>query len=80
MVLLAVLLPRYTDPAADFVVGQMLLLGILFCLTAIVGDGSWALLASRAQPWLAGDPRRLAWTSAAGGLVSIALGLLLLAG
>ncbi len=65
---------------SDYMVGQMIALGALFCLIAIVSDGTWAVLAARARSWLAHDPRHLAWTSVAGGLVMIALGLLLLLG
>ncbi|MEX1294698.1 MAG: LysE family translocator [Candidatus Limnocylindrales bacterium] len=79
LVLLATLLPGYVDLEAGLVIGQMLLLGALFCLTALVSDGAWATLAAGARPLLAGDPRRLAWASVAGGLLTIAVGLLLLA-
>jgi threonine/homoserine/homoserine lactone efflux protein len=80
VVVLAALLPQYVDPEAGPVAAQMLLLGALFCLIAVVSDGAWAVLAARARLWLASDPRRLVWTSVAGGLVMVALGLLLLLG
>lgn len=80
VVFLAALLPQYVDPEAGLVAGQMLLLGALFCLIAVVSDGAWAVLASRARLWLASDPQRLVRASLAGGLVMVALGLLLLAG
>lgn len=78
IVFLAALLPQYVDPDSGHVAGQMLLLGALFCLIAIVSDGTWAVLAARARLCLASDPRRSVWTSVAGGLVMVALGLLLL--
>ena len=80
VVFLAALLPQYVDPEAGLVPAQMLLLGALFCLIAIVSDGTWALLAARARLWLASDPHRLVSTSVAGGLVMVALGLFLLLG
>ena len=60
--------------------GQMIVLGALCCHIAIVSDGTWAMAAARARLWLASEPRRLMWTSVAGGLVMMALGLLLLLG
>ena len=80
LVVLAVLLPRYADSDASPVQFQMLALGALFCAIAIVSDGSWALGAAGARRWLASDPRRLAQTSVAGGVVMIALGLFLALG
>ena len=80
VVFLAALLPQYVEPAAGLVAARMIALGALFCLIAIVSDGAWAVLAARARLWLASDPRRLVWTSVAGGLVRVALGLLLLLG
>lgn len=80
IVFLAALLPQYVDPAAGFVPAQMVVLGGLFCLIAIVSDGAWAVLAARARLWLASDSRRLVWTSVAGGLMMVGLGLLLVLG
>ena len=80
IVFLAALLPQWVDPGAGSVPAQMIALGALFCGIAVVSDGAWAVLAARARRWLASDPRRLTWTSVAGGLVMIALGLLLLLG
>jgi threonine/homoserine/homoserine lactone efflux protein len=80
VVFLAALLPQYVDPAAGFVPAQMVVLGGLFCLIAIVSDGAWAVLAARARLWLASDSRRLVWTSVAGGLMMVGLGLLLVLG
>ena len=80
VVFLAALLPQYVDPEAGLVPAQMLLLGALFCLIALVSDGAWAVLAARARLWFASDPRRLVWTSVAGGVVMVGLGLFLLLG
>ena len=79
VIFLAALLPQYVDPASGIVAGQMVALGGLFCLIAIASDSLWAMLAARARLWLARDPRRLSRTAVAGGVVMVALGLLLLA-
>jgi len=80
IIFLAALLPQYVAPEGGPVAAQMIALGALFCCLAIVGDGAWAVLAARARSWLSGDPRRLTWMSVGGGLVMIALGLLLATG
>lgn len=80
LVFLAALLPRYVDPGAGTVAGQMLALGALFCLIALVSDGAWAMLAAQARAWLASEPGRLVRASVAGGLVMIVLGSLLALG
>lgn len=79
VIFLAALLPQYVDPTTGIVAGQMVVLGGLFCLIAIASDSLWAVLAARARLWFARDPRRLTWTAVAGGVVMVALGLLLLA-
>jgi len=79
VIFLAALLPQYVDPASGIVAGQMVVLGGLFCLIAIASDSLWAVLAARARLWFTRDPRRLTWTAVAGGVVMVALGLLLLA-
>jgi threonine/homoserine/homoserine lactone efflux protein len=53
---------------------QMLLLGVVFLLIAVVCDSSWALIAGSARAWFARSPRRLALIGGAGGLAMIGLG------
>lgn len=79
VIFLAALLPQYVDPASGIVAGQMVVLGGLFCLIAIASDSLWAVLAARARLWFTRDPRRLTWTAVGGGVVMVALGLLLFA-
>jgi len=80
LVFLAVLLPGFVKVEAATAPWQILTLGSIFCLIAVVSDGTWAILAARARPWLASDPRRLSASSVGGGLVMVALGLRLVAG
>ena len=79
-VLLATLLPGHVDTGAVSPPVQMLVLGAVFCAIAIVSDGSWAMGAAQARRWLASDPRRLAWASAASGCTLLGLAVLLAAG
>jgi threonine/homoserine/homoserine lactone efflux protein len=67
-------LPQFADRSAGHVPAQMLLLGAVFLLIAVVCDSSWALLAGWARTWLARSPRRLALVGGTGGLVMIGIG------
>lgn len=80
VVFLAALLPGYVEPARGFVPAQMIALGAVFCAIAILSDGAWAVAAARARRWFASDPRRLTWSSVAGGVVMIGLAVLLASG
>ncbi|WP_245862186.1 LysE family translocator [Phycicoccus duodecadis] len=72
-VLLAAVLPQFVDPAGQ--VGlQLLVLGPVFAVIALVGDGTVALLASRFRDWFAGSPRRMERVGGAGGLMMVGLG------
>jgi threonine/homoserine/homoserine lactone efflux protein len=68
------ILPQFVDPSAGAVAVQLLLLGAVFCLIALVCDSMWALAAGAARTWLAGSPRRLAAIGGTGGVVMIGLG------
>ena len=74
IVFFAALLPQFVAPAAGWVPGQILLLGICLPMTAVLSDTVWALVASGARAWFARSPRRLALIGGAGGLVMIGLG------
>lgn len=72
-VLLAALLPQFVDPAGS--VGlQLLVLGPVFAVVALVGDGTVALLASRFREWFARSPRRMERVGGTGGLMMVGLG------
>jgi threonine/homoserine/homoserine lactone efflux protein len=70
-------LPEFTTDAAGHlpVQVQMLILGALFPVIALVLDSAWAALAGTARQWLVRSPRRLALIGGAGGLVMIGLGI-----
>lgn len=74
IVFLVVALPQFTNPAAGNVPVQMLLLGLLFPIVALIFDSAWALAAATARTWLARSPRRLELIGGAGGLMMIGLG------
>ena len=81
IVFLVVVLPEFTarGPGHLPVPAQMLIIGALFPIIALVLDGAWAAAAGTARQWFTGSPRRLALIGGAGGLVMIGLGVSLAA-
>ena len=77
IVFFIVALPEFTSRAAGHlpVQAQMLVLGALFPVIALVLDSVWATMAGTARQWFASSPRRLALIGGTGGLVMIGLGL-----
>ncbi len=69
IVFMVVALPQFTDGTA-----QMLLLGALFPVLAVLCDSVWAFAAATARTWFARSPRRLAAIGGTGGLMMIGLG------
>lgn len=67
-------LPQFVDVRAGQVPLQMMVLGLVFTLVALVFDSIWALLAGAARSWFASSPRRLAAIRATGGGMMIGLG------
>ncbi len=75
IIFLAAILPQFVDERAAAPAGvQMLVLGTIFLLLAVVCDSCWAMVAGSARQALASSPRRLERLGAAGGLVMIGLG------
>ena len=74
-----VALPAFTDRRAGNLVLQMLVLGLVFPVIALVLDSVWAVAAGTASQWLARSPRRLAAIGGTGGLAMIGLGVSLAA-
>jgi threonine/homoserine/homoserine lactone efflux protein len=74
-------LPAFTTSAPGHlpVPAQMLILGALFPVIALVLDSGWAAAAGTARQWLVRSPRRLALIGGTGGLVMIGLGVSLAA-
>ncbi|MFH8337611.1 LysE family translocator [Streptomyces sp. AM6-12] len=75
MVFFAAVLPQFVDRAQGRVPLQMLLLGLVFNVLALVSDSVWGLAASAARGWFARSPRRLSAVGGVGGLTMIGLGM-----
>ncbi|MFI9172801.1 LysE family translocator [Streptomyces lincolnensis] len=75
IVFFAAVLPQFVDRAHGQVAAQMLLLGLVFNVIALVSDAAWGLVAATARGWFARSPRRLSLVGGVGGLTMIGLGV-----
>lgn len=75
LLIFGAVLPQFVDPATGNTQLQLLLLGLICVLIALVSDATWGLLAGTARNWLARSPRRLSWLGGASGVVMIGLGV-----
>ncbi len=75
IVFFAAVLPQFVDRSAGHVAAQMLLLGLVFNLIAVVCDSIWGLTAASARTWFGRSPRRLAMVGGTGGLAMVGLGV-----
>jgi threonine/homoserine/homoserine lactone efflux protein len=77
LVFFVAVLPEFTSSAPGHlpVPAQLLILGALFPVIALVLDSAWAAIADTARRWLVRSPRRLALIGGTGGLVIIGLGI-----
>jgi threonine/homoserine/homoserine lactone efflux protein len=74
-VFFAAILPQFADPALGHVPLQLLFLGLVFVLMAMVMDGFWAFAAGTARERFVASPRRLEAVGGAGGIVMVGLGV-----
>lgn len=74
-VFFAAVLPQFTDRSSGHIPVQILLLGAVFVVIALVFDATWSLVAAGARTWFARSPKRLARINGAGGCAMIGLGV-----
>ena len=75
IVFFAAVLPQFVDPVQGHLVVQMLTLGMIFNVIALVSDSLWGVVASRARDWFGRSPQRLSLVGGVGGLTMIGLGV-----
>ena len=75
IVFFAAVLPQFVDPIRGHIVVQMLTLGMIFNVIALVSDSLWGIVASQARDWFGRSPRRLSLVGGVGGLTMIGLGV-----
>ena len=71
-------LPQFVDLESGSVPLQMIELGLVFFVIALMSDAVWALAAAGARTWFGKSPKRIAALSATGGGLMIGLGGILL--
>ncbi len=74
VVFLAAILPQFVSRAAGHVSSQILALGLVFAVIAVVSDTLWVLAAGGFRKWFARSPRRLELVGGTGGLAIAAVG------
>ncbi|MEV7085662.1 LysE family translocator [Streptomyces sp. NPDC093085] len=74
LLIFGAVLPQFVDPGAGHVHLQLLLLGLVAVLIALISDAAWGLLAGTARGWFTASPRRLSWIGGASGAVMVGLG------
>nr|WP_243847358.1 LysE family translocator [Microbacterium ulmi] len=67
-------LPQFVDLRAGSVPLQMLELGLVFAVIAVVSDAVWVFVAAGARAWFARSPKRVERLTATGGGMMIGLG------
>jgi threonine/homoserine/homoserine lactone efflux protein len=75
IVFFAAIFPQFVDRNLGNVTLQLISLGAVFSMLALLSDGTWAIAAGTARKWLSGDARRLVTLRYTGGLVMVVLGI-----
>ncbi|MGH2785680.1 MAG: LysE family translocator [Actinomycetota bacterium] len=74
-VFFAAVLPQFADPSLGHVPIQILGLGLIFAVIALVSDSAWGIAAGSLRAWLGRSPGRLERLGGAGGLAIVGLGV-----
>lgn len=74
VVFLAAILPQFVNRGQGHVAAQILVLGAVFAVIAVMSDSIWALAGGGLRRWFSGSPRRLELVGGAGGLAIVAVG------
>lgn len=70
-------LPQFVDPVLGSPPVQMMILGCVFIIIALLSDSTYVLLAGTARAWFAKSSQRLSRVRALGGALLIGLGVVL---
>ena len=75
VIFLVAILPLFVSRADGNLAGQILVLGLVFSVIALICDNAWGLFAGSLRLWFAKSPRRVELIGGIGGLAIIAVGL-----
>ena len=68
-------LPQFVRPEAGHPSLQLLVLGLLFCVQALLSDGLYGVLAGSVRGWLERSPKRIDAVGGTGAVVMVGLGV-----
>jgi threonine/homoserine/homoserine lactone efflux protein len=74
IIFLTAAMPQFIEPAKGHVPAQILTLGLIMVMIALLTDSIWAFVAGTARTWFARSPRRIQVMSGTGGAAMIGLG------
>lgn len=74
LLIFTAVLPQFIDRSQGHYTIQLLSLGLICALVALISDSTWALASGSARSWLGRSPERLERLSIGGGVSLIALG------
>ena len=74
LLIFTAVLPQFIDRSAGHATIQLISLGSICVLVALLSDTVWAVVSGTARRWLGSSPRRLERLSVSGGFALVALG------
>lgn len=77
LLIFTAILPQFIERSQGHVTLQLLLLGSICVVIAVLSDGAWALASGTARQWLGRSEKRLEALTAGGGVTLIGLGVAL---
>jgi threonine/homoserine/homoserine lactone efflux protein len=77
LIIFTAIVPDFIDRSQGHTSLQLLSLGLIVVLVALLSDSSWAIASGSARKWFGRSPRRLERMGTAGGLSMIGLGVFL---
>jgi threonine/homoserine/homoserine lactone efflux protein len=77
LIIFTAVVPDFIDRSQGHASLQLLSLGLIVVVVALLSDSSWAIASGSVRTWLGRSPRRLSRMSVAGGVSMIGLGVAL---
>jgi threonine/homoserine/homoserine lactone efflux protein len=77
LVFFVAVFPHFIDRSSGNLTLQLLVLGVIFTVLAVLSDGTWGMIAGTARGWMAGSSTRILVLRTIGGLVMVGLGVLI---
>lgn len=78
LVFFSAIFPQFVDPEGGSITSQMVWFGVLFSIMAFFLDGMWAMVVGSSRDWFVKSRGRLVLLRTLGGVVMIALGVLVI--